>query len=102
MSSVLAEESYAVARMCTATDDTMLTLDMEPDAQGVGWSIFMMGEASDAMKVWMEGRTEVSLFGWMRVDRGKIYGVKFDVYLQGDALIIEMRGEFRNKFFMRL
>ena len=51
MSAVLAEESYAVARMCTATDDTMLTLDMEPDAQGVGWSIFMMGEASDAMKV---------------------------------------------------
>lgn len=98
MSSVLVEDSHAVARMCTATDDAMLALDMEPDEKGVGWSIFMMGEASDAMKVWMEHRTEVSFFGQMRVDRGEIYGVKFDFYLQGDALIIEMRGKFRNKF----
>ena len=102
MSSVLAEESYAVARMCTATDDTMLTLDMEPDAQGVGWSIFMMGEASDAMKVWMEGRTEVSLFGWMRVDRGKIYGVKFDVYLRATHLSLKCGESSATSFFMRL
>ena len=37
-SSVLVEDSQAVARMCTETDDIMLALDMEPDAQGVGWT----------------------------------------------------------------
>lgn len=97
-SSVLVEDSQAVARMCTETDDIMLALDMEPDAQGVGWSMFMTAEASDGMKLWLEERKEVSLFGRMRVDRGKIYGVQFDFYRQGDALIIEMRGEFRNMF----
>lgn len=58
----------------------------------------MMGEASDPMKAWMECRKEVSFFGRMRADKGRIYGVKFDFYTQGDALIIEMRGEFRNMF----
>lgn len=98
MTSVLVEDVQAVARMCTTTDDTMLALDMEPDEQGVGWSMFMAGEASDDMKVWMAGRKEVFLFGRMRVDKGKTYGVKFELCLQDDALIIEMRGEFRNKF----
>lgn len=56
-SSVLVEDSQAVARMCTETDDVMLALDMEPDAQGVGWSMFMTGEASDGMKL-LAGGTE--------------------------------------------
>ncbi|WP_295640854.1 hypothetical protein [uncultured Mailhella sp.] len=92
------EDAQAVARMCTEADEVTPAMDMEPDEQGVGWSIFMMGEVSDAMKAWLEGRKEVSFFGRMRVDNGRIYGVKFDFRTQGDALIIEMRGKFRNIF----
>ena len=40
--------------------------------------------------------------GRMREGKGRRRCVKFDFYMQGDALIIEMQGEFRNKFFMRL
>lgn len=95
---VVATSSDAVARMTTMQDETMLAIDIEPDPSERSWSIKMLENISPEDSLYFDMAGSFSLYGQMRVDRGRIYDVQFNLHAQDDVLIIEMLGQFHETF----
>lgn len=95
---IVATPSDAVARMTTTQDATMLAIDVRSGPSSSSWSIMMLENLSPEDRAYLDCTGGFSLYGRMRVDKGRMYDVQFDFRAQNDALIIAMSGNFHESF----
>ncbi len=95
---IVATPSDAVARMTTTQDATMLAIDVRSGPSLSSWSIRMLENLSPEDRAHADFADGFFLYGQMRVDKGRLYDVRFDFRAQDDVLIIAMSGNFHESF----
>ena len=88
---ILTTPEGGMARMTTMDSGTMLAIDMVP---GGGYFIRLLEYLPDVESGAYDVLDGVTLPGKMRVDRRRMYDVRFMFHVRGDTLVVGLAGEF--------